>query len=57
MIRNVQYMHNNNMKYAAAPGEGVTSHPSHPLDPPLSGVTIIFGLPGKHSLRVNSLDT
>jgi len=38
-------------------GEGVTSHLSHPLDPPLSGVTIIFGLPGKHSLRVNSLDT
>jgi len=29
MIRNA-LTHNNNVKYAAAPGGGVTSHPSQP---------------------------
>ena len=29
------------MKYAAAPG-GLTSHPSHPLDPPLCYLILLF---------------
>ena len=31
-----------------APGEGVTSHPSHPLDPPLSGSSDEKAIPGRH---------
>ena len=31
-----------------APGEGLTSHPSHPLDPPLSGSSDEKAIPGRH---------
>jgi len=31
-----------------APGGGGTSHPSHPLDPPLSGSSDEKAIPGRH---------